>query len=471
MHSSTQLMARIITILVVLSFPAASLERDDGGIDSYNCCDGYMWYNFNSNGIAGYDLRSSNDKIIPINIRRGSGQIADLVMYRPGAGVFQVKKFDGVSNWSTAWPKPSSGIWPGFGIGGMDLRNTNDQINPIDFNGDGLTDLIVHRPGTGVVFIFEGTGDGEFTQLSSSSSGFFNWDFKDGRDQVLIIDLNKDNLQDVIIYRPGGRAVMAFLSQGNGKFTKVDAASDLGGWDFAKSVDKIVPLDFNHDDIPDLIIYRPGYGNKFLFRGRGDGTFQVVNTNLGFYGFDLQSSADIVLPGDFFHTPTQSGLGDDVIIYRPSSGFHPIYVFKSDYWIRGHNPTGNFSIHSSSEYLYGARDNSPILRWEPNGPYTRCITAALDPSATQSLFCWKPGEQKAVVTVWKSMAIRRWSSRFSHGSFGIYQYGGVGRFNFSSSSHQVAVLKNAAGDRDALLFWAPGDGAWQYTIYSDQGWI
>ena len=131
-----------------------------------------------------------------------------------------------------------------------------------DFNGDGKVDLALVNTWDGTVSILLGNGDGTFSAEPAIavmydpvaiSTGDFNGDGK--------VDLITGNSNPSA---PEAQSVTVLLSKGDGTFTRVDTATELGP-------DSIAVGDFNNDGKLDVMI-NGGIFSQFL-QGVGDGTF------------------------------------------------------------------------------------------------------------------------------------------------------------------------------------------------------
>ena len=71
-----------------------------------------------------------------------------------------------------------------------------------DYNGDGKDDLLLYRPGTGVVAVAKNNGDGTFTAVYKGGTGrrlfgIAGFDLKSPDDRVLAFDYNGDGKDDL----------------------------------------------------------------------------------------------------------------------------------------------------------------------------------------------------------------------------------------------------------------------------------
>src|SRR3989441_764446 len=266
-------------------------------------------------GIAGFDLMSTGDQVFAFDYN-GDGK-SDLVLYRPGAGVIAIARSNGDGTFTGVY-------YSGAGIAGFDLMSTGDQVFAFDYNGDGKSDLVLYRPGAGVIAIARSNGDGTFTGVYYSGAGIAGFDLMSTGDQVFAFDYNGDGKSDLVLYRPGAGVIAIARSNGDGTFTGVYySGAGIAGFDLMSTGDQVFAFDYNGDGKSDLALYRPGGGAVDIVRSNGDGTFTWVYSSNGIAGCDLLSPYDRMFPFDY------NGDGRaDIAVYRPSSGF--ISVARSD---------------------------------------------------------------------------------------------------------------------------------------------
>jgi hypothetical protein len=126
-----------------------------------------------SNGIGGYDMSNSNDRIIPYDFY-GTGKATQLVCYRPSTGIVWVLNntaAPGASPNYTSIFQSTTGIG-GYNLGvGTSVVNSNfipgDQAFSYDYSGIGNLDhLVLYRPGNGIVWILQHpNGSQTFSQI------------------------------------------------------------------------------------------------------------------------------------------------------------------------------------------------------------------------------------------------------------------------------------------------------------------
>jgi len=139
------------------------------------------------------------------------------------------------------------------------------SATPSDFNGDGLTDMMINTttPGAGW-YTYLSDGDGTFTKVPGSFTPYHQWH------SATPGDFNGDGLADMMINTTTpGAGWYTYLSDGDGTFTKVPGSfTPYHQWHSA------TPSDFNGDGLTDMMINTttPGAG-WYLYKSDGDGTF------------------------------------------------------------------------------------------------------------------------------------------------------------------------------------------------------
>jgi Bacterial Ig-like domain (group 3)/FG-GAP-like repeat len=157
-----------------------------------------------------------------------------------------------------------------------------------DLNNDGRPDLIVtncaklgsadcsghQQIGNGQVAVLVGNGDGTFQAAKTYSSGATQGAWS----QVVVADVNKDGIPDLLVANEGGKSgngegsVGVLLGKGNGTFAAV-AKYDSG----STYADFIAVGDLNGDGHADLAVSNAS-GTMGILLGNGDGTFRPVQT-------------------------------------------------------------------------------------------------------------------------------------------------------------------------------------------------
>ncbi len=135
-----------------------------------------------------------------------------------------------------------------------------------DFNGDGISDLVVSNFSDNTVSVLLGAGNGFFHQKV---------DYVVGTSPVAIAtgDFNDDGKQDLAVVNQNGNSLSILLGKGDGTFqAAVNYAT--GNLPIAVAV-----ADFNGDGIADLAIANLTDGTVSVLFGVGDGTFRPASAN------------------------------------------------------------------------------------------------------------------------------------------------------------------------------------------------
>ncbi len=168
-----------------------------------------------------------------------------------------------------------------------------------DYDGDGWTDLFVTTFGRNI--LYHNNGDGTFTDVTdragvagggwSTSAAFLDYD-RDGRLDLFVARyVNFDFDHNVTCGDPirriraychpdvyDGVPSLLYHNNGDGTFTDVSQASGIAAH-AGKSLG-VVAADFDEDGWIDIFVANDSMRN-FLFRNRGDGTFEEVGLAWG----------------------------------------------------------------------------------------------------------------------------------------------------------------------------------------------
>lgn len=141
-----------------------------------------------------------------------------------------------------------------------------------DFNNDGFVDLFVSNGGAASVnadcFLYMNNGDGTFTKIIDDPI------VKGGRRSIgaTLADIDNDSDVDVFIANRDNQKNFLFINDGTGSFTEVtegDVVTDGG------NTNGSTMADFDNDGYIDIFAANFFSGN-FLYKNKGDGTFEKV---------------------------------------------------------------------------------------------------------------------------------------------------------------------------------------------------
>ena len=167
-----------------------------------------------------------------------------------------------------------------------------------DFDGDGKTDVLSLRnqdPHAVTTSFAQLNGNlaapVAFAPSSTYDVSANNFNFQAG-------DFNGDGRADLIHF-PNGGYVHIWLSRGDGTFD-VRTFSPWGGYDHSAGGFYFVSGDFNGDGKTDLL-HVLGNNTIFLWKGRGDGTFEIDGNfpQIAYPGYPVPAAANHLMQGDF----------------------------------------------------------------------------------------------------------------------------------------------------------------------------
>ncbi|MEI7468816.1 MAG: FG-GAP-like repeat-containing protein, partial [Chloroflexota bacterium] len=176
----------------------------------------------------------------------------------------------------------------------------NAQALVGDFNGDGLSDVIMVRGDNkahdGIHWMGLSKGDGTFTPVTEMGD-FQGRRFWVGHTILQISDVNGDGLSDIIGIADDGNHFVA-ISKGNGQFKLIDQVQGIEGRKFVMDKDQAQILDVNGDGKTDIVMFTPN-GAHWVAYSKGDGSFELRENfdTLQGKGFDITGRA-FILPDD-----------------------------------------------------------------------------------------------------------------------------------------------------------------------------
>ncbi|WP_370614377.1 hypothetical protein [Mumia sp. Pv 4-285] len=249
-----------------------------------------------TNGIAGFDLTSTSDRVIAYDLE-GTGKLDHLVLYRPGKGAVYIVRRDSQGGgqpftFTAVYQQPQGGS----GIGGFDLTEPQDRIIAFDAEKTGNLDhLLLYRPGKGIAFVLRYDGDDggslKFTPIYSKNTGIGGFDLTETQDRVIAYDLDGSGHPDhLVLYRPGTSAAYKgaiFIVENDGwdadgnilfktVYEQTVGGSGIGGYELTSPDDHIVAFDgASTGKLDHLLLYRAGTGRVRILKHSGsapDGT-------------------------------------------------------------------------------------------------------------------------------------------------------------------------------------------------------
>lgn len=241
--------------------------------------------------------------------------------------------FDGDGKTDVSIYRPDLGQWwyrrsSDTNVSAVTFGSSTDVTVPGDFTGDGKADVAIWRPSTGEWFI-----------LRSEDGSFYAFPFGTSGDIPVPADYDGDGKTDAAVFRTS-TSTWFVLQSGGG----VTATA------FGSNGDKPLPADHDGDGKADVGIYRPSNGTWWHLRSSdsvvkaatfgtstdnvyagdftGDGKadqaiyrpstrewFVIRSEDSSFYGYVFGASGDVPVPGDY------DGDGKiDSAVFRPATG-------------------------------------------------------------------------------------------------------------------------------------------------------
>jgi hypothetical protein len=154
-------------------------------------------------------------------------------------------------------------------LGGLNASHT-------DFDNDGDLDLFIHRGGWEIAMrnsLLRNDGHGVFTDVTKAA-GLSSPAF--ATHSAAWADYDNDGWVDVYVGHELAPSTL-FRNKGDGTFEDVSARAGVAGNAFTKGVSW---GDYDNDGFPDLYASNM-FGDNFLYRNKGNGTFEEVAARLG----------------------------------------------------------------------------------------------------------------------------------------------------------------------------------------------
>ena len=241
----------------------------------------------------------------------------------PGHLLMPHNDYDGDGMTDVSVFRPSTGVWyqqqTANGFSAATFGTSTDILTPADFTGDGRTDMAVWRPSNGSWFV-----------LRSENFTFYGAAFGSNGDIPAPADHDADGKADLVVYRPSQG--LWYLLQTSAGFKAVQ---------FGIAEDKPSIGDFDGDGKSDIAVYRPSTGVWY----------RLNSSNGSFYAAQFGSIGDRIVPADY----TGDGKAD-IAVWRPSTGvWHILRSENSSYYaaafgLSGDTPTpGDYDGDSKAD--------------------------------------------------------------------------------------------------------------------------
>jgi len=213
---------------------------------------------FRRAGTLDLALLNQTDNTLTILLNQGAGAASQFA--QPTSGIGLVSPISLGTKWTSSTPAPA------LATGSLNARATAA-------NNDNFADLAITDPVGNTVIVLLGNGDGTFknpatpipvgNQPSAIAVGTFNTRNGDSNPGFVVTNF-KDNTYSV------------FNGNGDGTFTQVTGSPFVLPATASGPVAMTV-ADFNNDGIPDLAIVNQLSKNVTILEGNGDGTFKEFN--------------------------------------------------------------------------------------------------------------------------------------------------------------------------------------------------
>jgi hypothetical protein len=144
------------------------------------------------------------------------------------------------------------------------LGSRTVEVRAVDLNGDTAPDLVATDGGANVLGVFIGTGDGDFLPAVMYPTG-------QNPSYFAHVDLDLDGWIDIVVPNGLDGSVTVFMNQGDGTLAQESVNIAVGG-----TPNEVAGGDFNDDGYPDLVVSTGTYEESSpVLLGLGDGTFTV----------------------------------------------------------------------------------------------------------------------------------------------------------------------------------------------------
>ena len=177
-----------------------------------------------------------------------------------------------------------------------------------DFNRDGIWDIGLREPPTGMFYLRLGDGKGNFTEIGSHG---WTADTKGGPYQPFAGDFNRDGIWDIGLRQPSTGTFYFRLGDGKGNFTEI--GSHPGTSDSQGGIYRPFAGDFDKDGFGDIGVFEARTGKLHIKLGDGRGNFSHWAVNQ--WTEDSKGGPYEPFAGDF----NRDGIWD-IGLRQPSTG-------------------------------------------------------------------------------------------------------------------------------------------------------
>jgi RHS repeat-associated protein len=313
-----------------------------------NCAD-----STNSGKTLSYDkagnLQSTGDTALPLDL---TGVTQTVTADLNNDGITDVITTDATSTVRTYLGRGDGTFLPGSQLTGTGTGFA--QVLPVEYTGDGKTDLLAIDTSTGHLLRYNGDGQGGFAAPFDMGASWGVMTLTGG-------DFNGDGKQDFLASSSSANTMYFYPGNGTGGFgTRTTVGT---GW----STYRLISLDYNSDGKLDVLGINSSDGHLYFYPGKGDGTLGT-RTDLG-----TGWGAMYLVPGDFNKDGKTDFLARDTannkVRFYPATGTGTFgtYILQTADWSTFGTPAaGQFDTDSALD-IVATDSTNHLRRWHGDG--------------------------------------------------------------------------------------------------------
>ncbi len=331
---------------------------------------------------------------------------------------------------------------------------TEPQTFTGDVNGDGRADVILSRRVNGkrAFTVYCGQTSGGFTNaITTQSVRNFFYD-----DPAFVGDFNGDGLTDIVIHWSNGskRQLLVYISNGDGTFSEAVNLSSTRFHDMNQIPCSFFVADVNNDNKDDFIVtYRALNGNRcaLVYKGTASSPYFIDATNDALVTTMPYRYNDVVMMGDF----NGDGRSDLVVHQATDSGKRQLHIYTGTAngtfnagvnltSTRGHDPATHPTKNFVTDVNGDGKDDF-VVHWKTNSGYRRNL-----------VYKGKSASPYLIDATTDAMS----STNNYVETDPVY----VGDINGDGRSDMVVHWVNSSGKRQLLIYTANSDGTYNAAI-------